>query len=221
MENIFLIETSPGGLKEIRTYLADVGAPCQTFSSVGDVLKVKDLPAVVVLLADKGSYRSDLVSLKISPALAKVPRLSIFPSGAADVPESGGIDGETVFQLPVDKGAFLDKVATMQKRSLRRIFEILVNLRPAGTNIKYSGKSLDFSKSGMAFECSADFSSGQRLTVSFVDPACRKRLVLEAEVVRKQMKIISGSAVYGIRFLNIGEPEISDLMNFIAGKSAA
>lgn len=221
VEMIFLIETFPGGLKEIRSYFAEMGTPCRGYSSVGDVLKSKEEPTLILLLADRKTYKSDLVSLKIHPDFAKVPRVSIFPPDAVEVPESGGPDGETVFQMPVDRATFLARVADMQKRPLRRVFEIVVNLRPEGTNIKYSGKSLDFSRSGMALECSADFSTGHRLTVSFVDPRSRKRFVLDAEVVRKQIKLISGSAIYGIRFLNIGEQDVNDLMNFIAGKSAA
>jgi len=221
MELFFLIEPSPGGLKEIRSILAERGSRCQVFNSVGEALKSRESATIVVLLADRRNYRSDLISLKIHPSTARVPRISVFPEGAFRDGEEPDPGGETIFRLPVDREVFLDRVASMQKRSMRRVFEIVVNIKPASGNIKYVGKSLDFSRSGMAFECGADFSSGERLSVSFVDPRNRKRFLLGAEVVRKQVKLVSGTALYGVRFVEIGEQDVSDLMNFIGGKGAA
>ncbi len=198
----------------------DKGSQCVTFGSVADALKAKDEPDVIVLYANGRHYANDLSSLKISPSFSKVPLISILPPEVPELPARGdGADGEIVFRTPVDRGAFVAKVMSLQRRSLRRVFEILVNIRPDGSNIKYTGKSLDFSKTGMAFECSAEFLMKQKVGISFVDPKSRKRLMLDAEIIRRQPKLASGSSLYGVKFLDIPEEDINSLMNFISGNT--
>lgn len=79
---------------------------------------------------------------------------------------------------------------------------------------------MDFSKTGMAFECAADLAVGSGLTVNFVDPKNRKRFSLKAGIVRKAPTQSELTTFYGVKFINIEDQDIKDLMDFITGKNS-
>ena len=194
------------------------------FSSVEEALKAEGRPDLVLLLANKNpkSYRSDLASLNNDIAFSSIPRISIFPF---DFPEQESTAGKgeaasgPAFSLPVDRLKFLSELAGVLKIPTRRVFEILIGIQPEGSGLKYSGKSLDFSETGMAFECDTDLEGGGKVIVSFVNPKSRKRVLLNAEIVRKRSTPSGPQTIYGVRFIKMTGQNIEDLTNFIRGKS--
>lgn len=99
----------------------------------------------------------------------------------------------------------------------RRAFSILVTVQPAGSNVKYSGMSSDFSENGMGFVCTELFEKGRKLLIMFVNPKNRTRFQLAAEVIRTMSKGDGRSVFYGVRFIGASVQEREDLLRFITG----
>ncbi len=219
VERISFIEPSGDGLEPLRAHLADV-AKCRRFRSVDEAVTSGAEADFVLLLADRDPHklRNEIAQLRDSPLLSSVPRIVFLPSGTTDfAAKSAGIDGEVVFTMPIDRTAVLSRLVTMQKRAHRRVFEILIGLQPEGSSARFFGKSLDFSQSGVAFECGEQFAEGQKMIVTFVNPATKKRFALDVEVVRKKLRTDGTESSYGARFSRLAEEDHRDLMDFIAG----
>lgn len=222
MENIFLIETFPDGLKTIKSYFSDINANYSEFISVNDAMESGEMPALVVLLVNKNfkNFSKDIDSLENNPSFSRIPRIFILPvemSGMMPNPEI--IDGQSSFQIPVNKLKFFSTVSKFLKRSSRRVFRIIITIKPEGSNIRYSGISMDFSETGMAFECISDFPIGHKIRVNFVNPRNRKRFLLKAEIVRRASTQPGSTTFYGVMFSEMTEQDIKELMNFITGES--
>jgi hypothetical protein len=219
MSKILLIETSPNGLDTIKPYLSEVNADYSEFYSVNDAILSRESPALVILLAnqDLENSKKDLNTIKTSPSLAKIPRILILPFGMDKKNAPAIISGEFSFTIPVVKLRFLSEVNKFLKRSPRRVFRILINVQPDGTNVKYLGTSMDFSETGMSFECISDFPVGHKIIVSFVNPRNRKRSRLKAEIVRRATTHAGGTTFYGVMFIEMSDKEIKDLISFITG----
>jgi len=94
-----------------------------------------------------------------------------------------------------------------------------VTLQVEGSNIRYSGVSIDFSETGMAFESAADLQPDTLLSVQFVNPRNRKRFSLKGTIIRRSG---SGSTIfYGLKFIDMTELDVRELMDFITGESKA
>lgn len=221
MKKIFLIGTFPDGLKTIRSYLSDINVNYLEFSSVRDAVESGRVPSLVVLLADKivENFNKDVDSLKNNPSFSRIPRIYIFPLQMSGIlPDSRIIDGQSSFQMPVDKLKFLSSVSTFLKRPPRRVFRILITIIPKESNLRYSGISMDFSETGMAFESISDFLKGDKIKINFVNPRNRKRFLLNAEVIRKASTQPGSTTFYGVMFIDMTNKDAKELMDFISGE---
>ena len=220
MKNIFLIGAFPDGLKTTRSYLSEINLNYSEFSSVKDAVESGRVPSLIVLLADKNmkNFDEDVDSLKNSPSFSRIPRIYIFPFEMPGVlPAPGIIDGQSSFQMPVDKLKFLSSVSTFLKRPPRRVFRILITVIPDGSNLRYSGVSMDFSETGMAFESVSDFHVGDKININFVNPRNRKRFLLKAEIIRKASTQPGSNTFYGVMFSEMTDKDAKELMSFLSG----
>ena len=219
MERIFFIEPSGDGLEPVRSHLSDV-ARCVRFKSVSDAINSKLEPDFILLVGDSEPHKlkGEIASLKEDTLLSNVPRIVFLPAGTTDfAARFAGIEAEVVLSMPVDRSEVLSRLVKMKKRAQRRVFEILIGIQPEGGSGRFFAKSLDFSRSGVAFECNEQFAEGQKITVTFVNPATKKRFSLEAEIVRSKSTREGVQPAYGARFFKMPEEEHRDLMDFIAG----
>lgn len=220
MKNIFLIETFPDGFKRIKSYLSEWGAQCIEFDSVNDAIKTEIDTDLVLLLANKdiNQYQRDLISLKNS-TLARVPRISFLPLEISEAASTTrAMLNELSFQIPVDKQQLFSTLAKVLKIPERRSFRIIITIQPRGSSLRYTGMSIDFSETGLAFSCRATFEKGQKIVVTFVNPKGRNRIILEGEIVRMKSSLADDESFYGVSFVNMTERVRKDLLRFIKGK---
>ncbi len=222
MKKIFLIERSADVFHTVKSYLKENNLPFLSFPTPGDAVQSDDLPSLIVLFASNNfqEIRSDIGVTKGNPAFVRIPKMLILPfdSSIAEA-ECRTLDVQAVFSIPVDRVKFQTLVSRFLQRAPRRVFRILVSLQQDGSKIRYSGISIDFSESGMAFECVSDFPVGENLMVSFVNPRNRKRFTLRAEVVRRTSTPTGSAVFYGVMFKQMSAEDTRDIDEFIAGGS--
>ncbi len=222
MKKIFVIERSADVFNTVKHYLKEDNLPYISFQNVREAFVSPDLPALIILFGNDSfqEIRADIADLKDSPLFVKIPKILILPFNAAITQgECRSLDVQETFFIPVDKLKFQTAISKFLLRSPRRVFRILVNVQQDGSNLRYSGISMDFSESGMAFECVSDFTLGEKLQVSFVNPKNRSRFSLKSEVVRKTSTPTGSSVFYGVTFRQMSEKETQDLTQFITGSS--
>ncbi len=225
MKIIYLIETFPDGLKTVKSHLSDINAKFTEFSSVAAALHqakiAVEAPSLVVLLADKSlnNFQKDITSLKNSFFYSNIPRVSIIPGEMTGIMSSIPVlNDEHVFHMPVDKLKFLSSLAKLMNLPQRRTFKIIISIQPESGNLKYSGVSIDFSETGMAFESDFGMDLGNKINVSFVNPRNRNRMLLKAEIVRRVPVKSSNRIFYGVRFIGMNKDEMKNLSDFITGE---
>ncbi|GAB4489280.1 MAG: hypothetical protein OHK006_20750 [Thermodesulfovibrionales bacterium] len=222
MNKVFVIEKSPDTFNSVKSYLAENELPYQVFGSANAALLAQEVPSLIVLftLANYQEIRKDLSTLKGSPALVRVPKILILPFNAEEFePDIEALDVQSCFRIPVDKLKFLSAVSLVTKRAPRRVFRILISILAEGSNLRYSGLSIDFSQTGMAFECASELAVGSRITVQFVNPRNRRRFNLKAEIVRRVAVPTGGASFYGVMFTDMTENDISEMIGFISGSN--
>lgn len=220
VKRIYLIETVRAGLKNVRAYLSDIDIEYSIYPSVDEALNSEQVGDLVILMARNklSDFQADKDKLRNHPSYEKIPRIYILPFSVRDeVPDPNVIDGIPSFPIPVEKLRFLATVSEFLKRAQRRVFKIVVTIIPDGTNIRYLGTSIDFSQSGMAFESSAALEKGQFISVSFVNPKNRNRLLFKGEVIRRAGPLMGKSAFYGVQFARMTEPQQGELREFLTG----
>lgn len=224
MKNVFLIEKSPDVFRAVKAYLEESDIQYVKFSSLDEALQSEEVPALIILFTTNSyeDIKHDIDALINNAAFSRIPRILLLPFNTS-VSESKirelDVHIQALFQIPVEKLKFLTSVAHLLIRAPRRVFRILITLQPEGSKIRYSGTSIDFSESGMAFESSADFQPGDLLQVQFVNPGSRKRFLLKARLIRR---VVTGSTIfYGIKFIETNEQNEKELLNFITGENKA
>ncbi|MBI5073813.1 MAG: PilZ domain-containing protein [Nitrospirae bacterium] len=220
MKKIFVIERSADVFNTVKHYLKEDNLLYISFENVREALLSPDMPALIVLFGSDSfqEIRADIADLKDNPSFVKVPKILILPFNATITQgECRSLDVQETFFIPVEKLKFQTAISKFLLRSPRRVFRILVNVQQDGSNLRYSGISMDFSESGMAFECVSDFPVGEKLQVSFVNPKNRSRFSLKSEVVRKTSTPTGSSVFYGVTFRQLSEKEAQDLTQFISG----
>lgn len=221
MKHFHLIETAPNGLRTVKTYFEAMNADCRVFSSVVDALNSGEVPDMVVLLAqrEEEGYKKDIGMLFLNRIYGKVPRVVVLPISLSMKRKAAAvIEGEAEFPLPVDKVKFLSAVAACLDIPQRRSFQIIITIVASDTHLQFSGISIDFSQTGMGFESRADFSPGQRVKISFVNPGTKTRLVLQGMVARRVSAGSGDRFLYGIRFVDLLIQDAEELQRFITGK---
>jgi len=221
MKHFHLIETTPNGLRTVKTYFEDMNADYRVFCSVEEALNSAKVPDMVVLLAQKeeGDYRKDISMLLSDRVYGKVPRVAVLPlSLSMKRKTTVVIEGEAEFPLPVDKHKFLTVVAKCLDIPQRRACQIIITIVTPDSNLQYSGMSMDFSETGMGFESRADFSVGQCVKASFVNPGTKNRLSLQGEVARKVPAASADKFLYGIRFIDMQLQDSEELRRLIANQ---
>lgn len=222
MKKVFVIERSADVLNTVKHYLKEDGLDYLSSQNVGEALSSPDLPALIILFGNDNfqEIRQDIAELKLNPAFVKIPKVLILPLNAGLTEAScKNLDLQEIFSIPVPKLRFQTTMSKFLKRSPRRVFRILVSVQQNGSKLHYSGISMDFSESGMAFECVSDFPIGEELKVSFVNPKNRNRFLLTSEVARKTSTPTGSSIFYGVTFNRMTEKDMQDLSNFISGGS--
>jgi len=221
MSELFIIEPTSGGLKTIKEYLSKINATFLTFSSASEVKKTSKRPSLIVLLAEKSipNMYAQIDELKNSD-LRSVPVIIILSMELADsMPKNGMIDGKKVFLSNVDNAEFLGTVGQILGIPVRRSFKILVTLSSPKNNMRYSALSVDFSETGMAFECTTSLLQGETLEVSFINPTKRIRLVFNIEIVRKFSNPSGTSFFYGAQFVRLSAKDKMALRDFLIKKT--
>ena len=221
MKHFHLIETIPNGLRTVMTYFEAMNADYKVFSSVDEALHSAKVPDMVVLLAQKeeGDYRRDVSMLLQDRVYGKVPRVTVLPlSLSMKRKTTSVIEGEAEFPLPVDKQKFLSAVAKCLDIPQRRACQIIITIVTPDSNLQYSGMSMDFSETGMGFESRADFSLGQLVKTSFVNPGTKNRLSLQGEVARKVPVAAADKYLYGIRFIDMQPQDSEELRRLITNQ---
>jgi hypothetical protein len=214
---IHVIETIASGLHTATVYLSEINADYAIFGSVDACLK--EAPAdLVILLADKdiGNYAKDIEKLKSSRSHGRAKRLCVLPFDVSiKRTKKQIIDGEIEHPMPLDREKFLFSVGQCLNIPQRRAFQTIVTIQPEAAGLRYSGKSVDFSESGMSFECDADLPLNQFITVSFGNPA-GGRLRLGAMVARKNTSQSGAQFFHGVRFVNTTDEEKDQLRTFLS-----
>lgn len=221
MKHFHLIETAPNGLRTVKAFFETMNADCRVFGSVLDALNAGAVPDMIVLLAqrEERDYRRDIHMLSSDRVYGKLPRIVVLPMSLSMKRKTAAvIDGEAEFPLPVDKLKFLAEVARCLDIPQRRDFQIIITIATPDSNLHYSGISIDFSETGMGFESRADFSVGQHISTSFVNPGTKTRLLLQGDVVRKVPAASADKFLYGVRFAGMEMQSSEELRRFIAGK---
>jgi len=222
MKKICLIETSTVGLRIIKSYLSEMNAQCELFSSVRDVVKTNTEFDLVVLLAQQNSefLREDLDTLQNAPSFTKIPRIILLPGESPkDIQIAEISELQTSFRMSPDKLQFLTTAAKLLKIPPRRVMQIIVTVQPEGSKVRYMGVSVDFSENGMAFECDGEFATAQNISVSFVNPAIKQRMLLPARIVRKAPSIQGNKSFYGAMFHSLTAQDAKDLIRFVTGRN--
>lgn len=220
MKKVFVIERSADVFNTVKHYLNEDNLPYTAFQDVSEALVSPDLPALIVLFGNDSfqEIRADIADLKDNPSFVKIPKILILPFNASITQgECRNLDVQETFFIPVEKLRFQTAMSKFLLRSPRRVFRILVSIQQEGSNLRYSGISMDFSESGMAFECVSDFPIGEKLLISFVNPKNRTRFSLKSEVVRKTSTPTGSSVFYGVMFREMTEKELQDITHFITG----
>jgi c-di-GMP-binding flagellar brake protein YcgR len=219
LQKLFFIDSPGGELKPVRSYLSDV-VECVEFGSVMEVIRSRETPDVILLAADVDPehLKKDLFFLKGNSFYAKIPRIIFLPPHvSASYLKTAGIEKESALRLPVVKSEVIARLAGIQKRAHRRMYELLIGVQPEGNGRKYFGKSLDFSETGIAFECNEQICEHQCVVVSFVVPRTRRRFILETDIVRRRSDHPGALFAYGAAFRNMTDRDKRDLMDFITG----
>ena len=219
MGTIHLIEPTANGLRAAKGYLSEINAAYLVFGSVDACLE-EAVPDLIILLADRDpdSYARDIDRLKKSRSHGGVKRLCILPFEVSMRRAKKQIaDGESEHPLPLAKEKFLFSVAQCLNLPQRRAFSAIVTIQPEAGNLRILGKSVDFSETGMSFECDTDFPQKEIVRVSFGNPARGLRLQLRAMVVRKHTAESGTSFFHGVRFLDTPEEEKEQLRKFLSG----
>jgi hypothetical protein len=220
MEKIFLIERSPDVFRKVQSYLEENSLPFVSFQTIDKAVHSDDFPLIIILFGSKSSQeiRQDLSVLKNKSSYVRIPKILILPLDSTITEEEcRSLGAQEVFSIPVERLKFQTVVSNFLMRAPRRVFRILVTVQKEGSNIRYSGSSIDFSESGMAFESTGDFAVGERIFVSFVNPRSRNRFLLKAEVVRRTATPTGTAFFYGVGFREMSEKETRDLSEFISG----
>jgi len=222
MKQVFLIERSPDVLNTVKSHLRKNGLSFLSFQSVEEAGLSEHLPVLIVLFGTDNleEMRQDLGILKNNPSYFRIPKILVLPlhSSITDT-ACEGLDVQGLFTTPVEQLRFQALVSKFLGQAPRRVFRILVTVQQGTSTIRHSGISVDFSQSGMAFECVHDFPMGEKLIVSFVNPRSMTRFSLKAEVARKKSIPISKTALYGVAFSKLSEKEAGDLAAFISGEA--
>jgi hypothetical protein len=221
-KKIHLIETYPDGLKTIRSYLSEINAKYSVFANPDDAMNIGARPDMVILLARKDAEQcnEDITRFKNDHSFSTIPLMLMMPpQTSAHVHAIRKDKCQFTFQLPVDKLPFLARVAQFLNIPPRRIFQAVITIMEESGNMRYSGLSVDFSETGMAFESDAEFVPGLKIIIRFVNPKNRAKFLLNAEIVRRSQ--IQGKAgfFYGVRFTGMTFKEGAALRNFISGEA--
>jgi hypothetical protein len=222
MKNIFLIERSPDVFHTVEYYLKEGSLSYTSFQTPDEAVLAEGLPALIILFGSNNlqEIRDDVGILKNNPAFARIPKMLILPfESSVTEAQCKPLDVQAILSIPVQKLQFQTLVSKFLNRAPRRVFRILVSIQQDGSKVRYSGISIDFSESGMAFECVTEFQVGENLLLSFVNPRTRSRFSLKTEVIRKTSTPTGSSVFYGVMFRQLSSKEIHELTAFITGAS--
>jgi len=222
MKTIFLIERSPDVFHTVEYYIKEGGLSYTSFRAPDEAVMAEGLPALIILFGSNNlqEIRDDIGILKNNPAFARIHKMLILPfTSSVTEAQCKPLDVQAILSIPVQKLQFQTLVSKFLNRAPRRVFRILVSIQQDGSNVRYSGISIDFSESGMAFECVTEFQVGEYLLLSFVNPRTRSRFSLKTEVVRKTSTPTGSSVFYGVMFRQLSSKEIRELNAFITGAS--
>ncbi len=221
MKHVFLIERSPDVLNTVKSFLRKSDLAFLCFQHVEAATLSEQVPVLIVLFGtnSRDEIKQDLSNLQNNPSYFRIPKILILPLQSS-IPEGAceGFDVQGIFTIPVEQLRFQALVSRFLGQAPRRVFRILITVQQGAGGVRHSGISVDFSLSGMAFECSHVFPVGEKLTVSFVNPRNMTRFSLKAEVARKKSMPVSKSALYGVVFRQMSEKEAGDLSAFISGE---
>lgn len=115
----------------------------------------------------------------------------------------------------IDERSFLALTSRMLGVSERRLFCAVIGIKRAGNIHVHMGASREFSLTGLSFSLAVELHQGERIVVSFYIPGARRRVFLEAAVVRSFTDPADGSSCYGARFAGLSAEEAGMLRRFV------
>ena len=220
MKTVFLIERSTDVFHTVKSYLKEESLPFVSFQTPEEAVLSDELPALIILFGSNSLQEigDDIGIVKNTPAFIRIPKILVLPlaSSVTDL-QCKMLDVQAIVSIPVQRLQFQTLLSKFLNRAPRRVFRILVSIQQEGSNLRYSGISIDFSESGMAFECAAEFQTNEPLLVSFVNPRTRNRFTLKAAVIRRTATPAGSSIFYGVSFRQMSSDEIRELSQFISG----
>ncbi len=209
MKRILLIEDGRPFWPRIRDLLAKVNAVVEE-ARVGDAVPAApELRPDLVVIGDtsydsrpRGWWNGALLVLEKGRA---PDYLSPLGEGERRMAASSSID----------ERSFLALTSRMLGVSERRLFCAVIGIKRVGNTHVHMGASREFSLTGLSFALAVELRQGERIVVSFYIPGARRRVSLEAEVMRAFADPGDGSSCYGARFVGLGDEEREMLKRFV------
>lgn len=184
-----MIKGAEGFWGEVARLLQSVNAGLSVFE--GRKRYDKDAgPTPSLLIVSAGALSS------AGPLPANVPVLVL----------TGGEAGQKMprgfFHLkwPEEKDSFLETTSRLLYVSGRKLFRTAISIRRKGNDETFMGKSVNFSRTGMAFRTAKKLDEGDLIEIGFFIPNSDDEVVVEAEVMRVSADPADGSVYYGAKF---------------------
>jgi hypothetical protein len=209
MKQILLVEDPRPFWPRIRDLLAKVNAV---------VTEVRPAAAPGALAA----RRPDLVVIGDASQAELRPgwwdgALLVLEKGRAPelVTPIGAGDSQVTASSSIGERTFLALTSRLLGVSERRLFRAVIGIRRANQDHVHMGASREFSLSGLSFSLAAELAPGERVLVSFYVPGARRRVSLQAEVVRAFTDPEDGPGCYGARFVGLDAEDQQVLKRFV------
>ena len=209
MKHILLIEDGRPHWPRLRELLAKVNA-------------VVDGPQFGQVSPPVGAGRPDLVIVGEADWAAWAPgswtgALLVIEKGRP--PELVTAIGDLPQQVAASSGIGERDLLALTSRLLgvseRRQFCAVIGVQRAGHPHQHMGASREFSLTGLSFCLGVELRPHEPVVVSFHVPGARRRLSLQAEVVRSFTDPADASCCFGARFIGLSAEERDVLKRFV------
>lgn len=127
----------------------------------------------------------------------------------------GGREWQLAVSSAIGERTLLSQTSRLLGVSERRLFCAVVGIKRAGQAHLHMGASREFSLTGLSFALPAELQPSERIVLSFYVPGARRRIALEAEVMRSFADPAEGARCYGARFVGLSADEQEVLRRFV------
>jgi hypothetical protein len=110
---------------------------------------------------------------------------------------------------------FLALTSRLLGVSERRLFNAVIGVQRIGNLHQHMGASREFSLTGLSFSLAVELQPRERVVISFFVPGARRRVSLEAEIVRSFADPEDSAACFGARFVGLSVEDQDVLKRFV------